>query len=272
MELPYRDLLARYRSAAAAQGGGIFRTRQVRDLTVIDLLGDLSFVVAVDSDGGIGPKPHDTVQTTGYVCGRFATRVPLMEIVACGALAVAAFDVLAVEMEPLGKEIIRGVRDELAGIGLGPDFPLSGSTEDNVPTTQTGMGVMVIGIVEQARFRPGTARTRDAVYCVGIPKSGPRHTVILGDPEIADAVAVLGAAAVEGVHDILPVGSRGIRYEAHQLAVSAQRGFTPATECAIDVGISAGPSTCFLVSGAEGLTESLRDRTHKPVSIVGRIS
>jgi len=267
----YHDLLIRYRAAAAKRDCSFLRTRQVRDLTLIELIGDLSFVVAIDSDGGIGPKPHDVVQSSGYLCGRFATRVPLMEIVACGAVPVAAFDALAVEMEPLGREIIRGVREELASIGLRADFPLSGSTEDNVPTSQTGIGVMVLGIAEESRFRPGRARQHDTVYCVGVPKSGPRHAVVLGDPEIADVVAVLDAANVKGVHDILPVGSRGVTYEAHQLAASARMGFSVSIECPIDLGASAGPSTCFLVSAEEGIADMLRESTQKPVAIVGRI-
>jgi len=267
----YRDLLSRYRAAALRRDGSCLRTRQVRDLTLITLIGDLSFVVAIDSDGGIGPKPQDVVQTSGYLCGRFGTRVPLMEIVACGAVPVAAFDALAVEMDPLGREIIHGVRDELASIGLRADFPLSGSTEDNVPTSQTGMGVMVLGIVEETRFRPGKARRHDTVYCVGVPKSGPRHAVVLEDPEIADAIAVLDAADVEGVHDILPVGSRGITHEASQLAASARMGFSVNTGSPVDLGASAGPSTCFLVSATEGVADMLREKTRKPVAIVGEI-
>lgn len=267
----YHDLLSRYRAAAGKRDSSFLQTQQVRDLTLIRLIGDLSFVVAIDSDGGIGPKPLDVVQSDGYICGRFATRVPLMEILACGAVPVAAFDALAVEMEPLGREIIRGVRDELASIGLRTDFPLSGSTEDNVPTSQTGIGVMILGIVEELRFRPGRAGQRDTVYCVGVPKSGPRHAVVLGDPEIADAVAVFDAADVEGVHDILPVGSRGIANEASQLAASARRDFSVNSECPIDVNASAGPSTCFLVSGEEGIADNLRRSTRKPVAVVGRI-
>ena len=64
------------RYASARRGRGEFPSRQVRDLTVLDLGNGFSLVVAVDSDGGIGPREHDVVPVTDYVLGRFAMRVP----------------------------------------------------------------------------------------------------------------------------------------------------------------------------------------------------
>ena len=54
------------------------RLRKVRDLTLVRVAGPNYLVLACDSDGGIGPKPQDTVSTTGYWLGRVAARVPLM--------------------------------------------------------------------------------------------------------------------------------------------------------------------------------------------------
>ena len=71
--------------SAARRGDGGFACEQVRDLTKIALGGGFSLVIAVDSDGGIGSRDHDIVRVPEYVLGRFAARVPLMEIIACGA-------------------------------------------------------------------------------------------------------------------------------------------------------------------------------------------
>ncbi len=153
----FEDLLARL-YAQAKRGDGGFTCEPVRDLTKIDLGNEFSMVVAVDSDGGIGSRANDLVKVPEYVLGRFAVRVPLMEILSCGAIPIAAFDMLTVPMDELGKEIIRGVRDELAEARLGADFPLSGSTEDNVPVRSTGVATAVLGLVHQDDFRPGSSK------------------------------------------------------------------------------------------------------------------
>lgn len=261
-----------YAKAKTTPHHGVFRTSQVRDLLLIELNGDFFFVTAVDSDGAIGPKPNDRVKVSGYEAGRFATRVPLMEILASGAVPVAAFDALAVEMEPLGREIIRGVREELSSIGLADDFPLSGSTEDNIPTTETGMGVVILGIAKKEDFRPGSSKDHDEVFVVGTPKCGPEDMVDLADREIADSASVSRILKVSGVHDILPVGSKGILYEAGELARTAGLTFLRNETVSVPLSKSAGPSTCFLVSAAPDMKAVLESASQRPVHSIGRLS
>jgi hypothetical protein len=249
----------------------VFQTFQIRDLTVVDILDGFYLVTAVDSDGAVGPKEHDVVHVGGYECGRFGTRVPLMEILACGAIPIAAFDQLSVEMFPTGQEIIRGVRDELTSVGLPNDFPLSGSTEDNLPTVQTGMGVVIVGIVAKSDFRPGSSKSGDNIYCIGIPKSGPDDIIRLDDSEIADAKTVTSVCRSIPVHDVLPVGSKGISYEADQLGTTAHRTVTMKDDCPLSLEKSGGPTTCFLISIAGAQTEILKDLAKKPVFHVGTV-
>jgi selenophosphate synthetase-related protein len=264
-------IIDRYIAARRDLSRPLLGTRQVRDLTVFELSEDLLLVVAADSDGGIGPKPDDVVRVSAYECGRFGTRVPLMEILSSGSVPLAAFDLLAVELQPTGQEIIRGVKDELLSVGLPRDFPLSGSTEDNVPTKQTGMGVVVLGLAVQKDFRPGSSRSGDEVFCVGLPKSGPSDTISLHDTEIADGRTVLELSAVEGIHDILPVGSKGILYEAYEVARCADLKFLADSTCPLNMRKSAGPSTCCLVSAASGTLRELQQVVQKPVHVVGSI-
>jgi hypothetical protein len=269
-DVSYYRLIEMYNKARENAGIVPYPSSQIRDLTVLQLVGDMQMVVAVDSDGAIGEKESDVVKVTGYECGRFGARVPLMEILASGAVPVAAFDALAVEMEPYGRSIIKGVRDELSSIGLPDTFPLSGSTEDNIPTVQTGIGVVIIGIVSKHDFKPGTSMPGDRVLCIGIPKSGPNDHISLEDPDIADSKTVAQLRNIDGVHDILPVGSKGVLYEANELARIAGLTFQK-QDSVIDMVKSAGPSTCFLVSTNETARDILQEKTDKPVNLIGSL-
>ena len=223
------------------------RVTKCRDLTLVRLAGPFYLVIACDSDGGIGPKPNDTFKAPPFVLGRLATRVPLMEVVASGARPLILVDTLSVEMEPTGRAIIQGVQYEARLAGMTDADMLTGSTEDNVPTTATGMGVTVIGLAEEKGLRPGRARRDDLVVCVGIPKTAPRDTVDPDDPEIADLPAVTALAGRDCVHDILPVGSHGGEYECRQMAAACGMRYIPIPS-EIDMVKSAGPSTCVLIS------------------------
>src|SRR5262249_17941012 len=103
------QLLAAARGDVGALGGW----RRGRDLSVLTIVPGVLLVVACDSNGGIGPKPRDTVATSGYELGRLAVRVPLEEILACGATPLLLIDTLNVEREPTGAAILAGVRDEM---------------------------------------------------------------------------------------------------------------------------------------------------------------
>lgn len=246
--------------------------RKVRDLSVVPVTDEFNMVVACDSDGGIGPKKHDFVEVPGEVLGRFAVRVPLMELLSAGAIPVLVVDTLTVEMEPSGRDIIDGIRTELALVGLDPDKVLTGSTEDNVPTVQTGVGIVVIGCVTENDFKPGSSQDGDLVVCVGTPKSAPDDEVDLSDPEIADILCARTLAKLDFVHDILPVGSKGIIHEQSELAESAGLVIQSQPDQGLDIYKSGGPSTCVLASLSEEKLDFLKAAVGQPVYRVGRLT
>ncbi|NLJ60234.1 MAG: hypothetical protein GX338_04710 [Firmicutes bacterium] len=245
------------------------RLSQRRDLTLVRLAGTFYLVIACDSDGGIGPKPNDTVPAPPELLGRFAARVPLMEMVASGARPLVLVDTLSVEMEPTGRQIIEGVRIEAHLAGMVGENVVTGSTEDNVPTTATGVGVTAIGIAEERQLRQGKSEPGDVIVCVGIPKSAPHDTVTIDDPEIADIPTAISISLIPHVRDILPVGSKGIHHEALQMAESAHLELELSPECRLDTAKSAGPSTCILASLPEASLSEFQDAISKPVSVVG---
>jgi selenophosphate synthetase-related protein len=244
----------------------------VRDLSVLTIAPGVLLVVACDSNGGIGPKPRDTVATSGYELGRLAARVPLEEMLACGATPLLLIDTLNVEREPTGVAILAGVRDEMRDAGMDGASALNGSTEDNVLTVATGVGIVVLGLATEARFRPGRAQAGDAVLCVGIPKSAPRYHVVSDDLDILRPSAVRALAAMDAVRDILPVGSRGVLAEAHDLAASANLTFAPDANASIDLTASGGPGTCCLVTVVPGTISHLTSLPDlPPIAAIGTL-
>jgi hypothetical protein len=257
----------------SANGTAVTATRRVRDLTLLDVAVDTTVVVACDSVGGIGPKEADTVPAPADAVGHFAARVPLLEVLACGATPVLVVDTVCVEAKPTGALIIDAVRDIAGQVGLRDALNVTGSTEDNIETRATGVGVTVIGVVRPADFLPGRARAGDVVVCLGRPLSAPAHDIYVGHPEMVAVDEVRAAMAVPGVHEALPVGSRGTRYELAELAACARLGVDIDETSGIDLDSSGGPATCVLLScddGALGQLRALRDDL--PVTPVARLT
>jgi len=243
----------------------------IRDLTVIHLTDEYSIIIAVDSDGGIGPLEGDTFKCDPYQLGHFAMRVPLLELLSCGASPLAAFDMLSLPMNEVGKEIVRGVKDELKLANLGDDFPLSGSTEDNVPTNMTSIGTTIIGLVHNNDFNIGKTQINDFIVCVGLPKSAPDDVILLNDDEIINQNDIYKILELVGVHEILPVGSKGVENESHQLAQTVDLEIEIFKDQNIDIIKSGGPSTCVLVSCVADTFHELVKTMQVPVNVIGKI-
>lgn len=268
-----RDLS--YLRVGGSIGGGAGSMDHLDHLA--DLLDDDVLVVACDSDGGLGPKPADTVAVDAGELGRFATRVPLLETVAAGATPVLVVDTLSVEMDPTGRAILDGVLAEAADAGLAPEA-VTGSTEDNVPTVATGVGVTVLGRARVGSLRAGSARAPFSVVLLGRPMSAPAELFGSDHPEVVTVPVLMAAMEVDGVVEALPIGSRGVMHEYEQLAVSA--GAVPRTPppsaWPVAPNQSGGPSTACLLAVASvepavvaPLVEHLAALTSRPAWWLG---
>lgn len=244
-------------------------TRQIRDLTIIDLRHGESLVVACDSAGAVGPKELDEVKVSNYILGRFISRVALMEVVASGAIPILVTDALAVEMEPSGAEIIAGIKDELKQLGLEDQVRITGSTEENFVAKQSGVGITVIGIGETEKLRLISAKPGDELLCLGLPKVGSEVT--LTDPEIITARTFMDLLGDQEVHEVVPVGSKGILYEARTLAETNGLELELNPECGLPLKKSGGPATCAIVAAAPGFGNKLARILSLPIDLVGRI-
>ncbi|HVJ47623.1 alpha-ribazole kinase [Desulfitobacterium sp.] len=224
-----------------------------RDVEVSLLKGEQCLVIACDSSGAIGSKVLDVVQVPEHITGRFTARVALLEVLAAGAEPKMLTVAISNEDDPTGEGILKGVREEIKSLDLA-QLPLVISTEKNMITQQTGLGISVIGVADSSALRLATTQIGDFIYGLGLPKVGP-DVADPEDPEIIRGEHIRNLLGQQGVHDIIPVGSQGIRGEAESLACSAKGKLILNFTCAIELNKSAGPATALIFSTAQKIQE-----------------
>ncbi|GAB6173035.1 hypothetical protein JCM15765_25130 [Paradesulfitobacterium aromaticivorans] len=225
-----------------------------RDVEVAMLTDGQCLVAACDSCGAIGEKEYDIVKVTPYLVGRLTVRVALLEVLAAGAVPQIVTVAVSNELNPTGDGILAGVKDELKFTEKG-SLPVAVSTEKNMPTSQTGLGISIVGTCRREELRIATSQGGDNVYCLGLPKVGS-EVQSPDDEEIVQGKHVLSLVKIKGIHDIVPIGSQGIRREADLLAENVGCDFIPDCSSQVDWKKSAGPSTCLIFTSPAELTAS----------------
>jgi selenophosphate synthetase-related protein len=242
------------------------------DVSILKLPTGHAVVVGSTSSGGIGPKKMDKVRVEGRVLGKFLARVALMDVAATGAFPMLLSVTLGVEKEPSGHEILEGVRNECRVFGLDPNQVLMENTEDNVETVQTGAGVTVVGFANEEELRLGKTSPGDLIVAIGKPKVGDEVLPAEVKGEIADLKNVALLSQKNYVHDIAPVGTFGIAYEARMMAHAVGRQLEiEETKKEVDLVKSAGPATVVLITMAPEKLDELTLLIRKPISVVGKI-
>lgn len=234
-----------------------------RDLTLAPVPGG-TVVVAADSCGSTGEKPGDFLKCPPYHCGRVSARVVLFELLSIGAEVLILADGICSEMSPTGEAIIHGFSDELKLAGLSPDC-LTGSTEENFPTAMTGVGTAAVGYLPGA-FIPPSCQAGDIILCIGTPLVGMDflHNT---DLPIATYAHLQALKANPMVREVIPVGSKGIAYEARTAAKLHGLSAQLETQCALDLRQSGGPSSCVLAVASPDALPHLREQF--PTTLVG---
>lgn len=273
MSIDIKSLLNDYNELnnLSISGKSTKKVEKIRDLSVLNLIGDISLIVACDSNASNGEKINDTHKNVYLETAVSALKVPLMEVLATGAMPLIIANNLCVEIDPHGKRIIEIMKIELENAGLWDYVQLTGSTEDNMVTTQTGIGVTVIGIVSKDNFKVGKTQAGDVVMCVGLPQSGIEKPYSERDYNVAKISTVKKLRELAYVHEILPIGSKGALYEANELAKTCGKKFKQYDDCEIDLLTSAGSSTAVLVSVEQDNIEKLIEDVDIPVYKIGEI-
>ena len=73
------------------------------------------------------------------------------------------------------------------------------------------------------------------------------------------------------INEAIPVGSKGILYEAQTIAEGSHLKLRLAQQLKVDVGKSAGPSTVILASLPKHQLPNVHDKISKPINIIGQL-
>lgn len=244
--------------------------QKYRDVQLIEWQQEKYLAIACDISAYIGPKEEDIVKVDALTAGYYGTIVPLMELLSIGAKPISVTDTLGVEMNPTGLKIIEGVKKAMVEADI-PQVCLSGSTEDNMPTRSTSVGVTVVAELEKKRLKAYEPKAGQEVWLVGLPKMGSvfLEEEILGNMgEVLTIAVVKHLRGLEGLGHMLPIGSKGIGQELdvllalNHLKINLQ-------QVPVDMTVSAGPSTCLLMTCRQGLVESMKEGLGLPLNYLG---
>lgn len=216
-----------------------------RDLTVVPVTEQDCLVIACDSCGGIGLKNADIFKMIPRYVAKFTARVALTEVMCSGAWPVTISNGVACEMKPTGEEMILGIQDELKNAGI-TDIVLTGSTEETFSTNMTALAITVIGTAKKSELKFRQATKGDRLILFGSPRVGAEV-----DLESTGFYAeIRRLLPMPEVKEMVPVGSKGVAYEAEMIAALNSAVFKP-YKTKIDCVKPAGPATCMLVLCAE---------------------
>ena len=241
------------------------------DVSILKVPTGHALVAGSTSSGAVGPKKMDRVKVNGRVLGKFLARVALMDVTATGAFPVLLSVTLGVEKEPTGNAILEGIRHEAKSLGLDPNQVLMENTEDNFETVQTGVGLTVVGLVNEDELRLGKTCPGDLIVAIGKPKVGDEVIAAEARGEIADLKNVTQLSQRSYVHDIWPVGGFGIASEARMMAYGVGRQLKLWEVQGLDLNKSAGPATVVLATISKENLEDLTSLIPKPICVIGEI-
>jgi selenophosphate synthetase-related protein len=225
------------------------RIASPRDILLFDTGQGGVLASAVDSCGGVGSLPADSLSVDPVLVGEMTARVALLEVLSVGALPV--FASIAISSGPdTAKPLLAGVKK-----ALGRALPLNISTEKNMPARMTALGVTVTGLCKKEDLLTGRAQNGDILYCAGLPRVGAE--TLKPDAVLFEQKHITALLADPLVHSLLPVGSAGIAAESKILAAESGLSCALYKNPPIDIDKSAGPATCAIFAAAGPLRPSI---------------
>jgi len=245
--------------------------KQVRDLTLISIDENRYMGISCDSCGAIGNKEYDVVKAPPHIVAYQTAKVVLAELLSMGFEPILLSDGLAVEMNNTGKELIEGFSKALSMLKT-CKVHMTGSTEENMKTVQTSMGVTCIGICDKNKLKYKKTKVNNICVnniCVllGLPLVG--NDVVNNPDKILDISDYENLYLSSFINEILPIGSRGISSELNDLCEYNNLKFMYNNDITIDISTSAGPSCCCILTIDSNDIDNLKKLINKPIELLG---
>lgn len=240
--------------------------KQIRDLTLISIDDKRCLGISCDSCGAIGLKEHDVVKASPQITAYQTAKVVLAELMSMGFTPLVMADGLAVEMYDTGRQLIEGFNKALAELKI-CKVHLTGSTEENIKTVQTSMGVTGIGICDKEKIKYKKTIKNDICLLIGIPLVG--NDVVNNPDKIMSITDYESLYLSEKINEILPIGSRGISAELDELCEYNNLSFKYEKNITVDLKKSGGPSTCCIITTDKKNIKVIEAMTDKPVQVLG---
>jgi hypothetical protein len=236
----------------------------MRDIITIRSSALDEIIIGTDNSGGIGTKEEDFVVAEDDLTAYFSARVALMEVMSAKGIP---FSVLLHNFsgDDRWEPYCKGIERALTEAGA-VDIPVSGSSESNFPLRQSALGVTVLGKREISDAdEPTLPQMGYAV--IGQPLVG---NLLLERMEKAAPLSLFSQCCQSPlIEDIIPVGSKGILEELKVISKNKEL-IGKHVSCSLDINISGGPSTCFIINFAEKnryLVEGLTGNHYHPILI-----
>ena len=239
--------------------------KQIRDITIIDFDENRYLGIACDSCGGIGYKEQDMVKASPQLTAYHTGKVVLAELMSMGFTPFILADGLAVEMNDTGKQLIEGFNEVLSKLSF--DVHLTGSTEENIRTVQTSMGITCIGLCDKDKLKFNKTKSGDLCLIIGLPMVG--NEVVNNPDKALDIEDFEKLFHCDFIKEMLPVGSRGIECELNDLLKYNGLNFKYESNLSIDLKKSGGPSTSCIVTLSKDNLEEIKSIIKKPINIIG---
>jgi len=116
----------------------------------------------------------------------------------------------------------------------------------------------VIGVAGEGELKTGKSSRGDLIVTVGLPYFGHEGLLAKARGEIADLSDLSTLLYSSQVHDVIPVGFKGIPYETNVIAKSSNLKVSFVEEAKVDLFRSAGPSTVLLAAIPKSNLDRLR--------------
>jgi hypothetical protein len=217
----------------------------MRDVSIIPSSSNEEIVVGTDNSGGIGRKEEDVVKVDDRITAYYSTRVAVMEVLAVKA---KPFSVIIHNFsgDQVWEAYKQGAETALKEAEL-EEVHITGSTESNFPLKQSALGITVLG----KRSVVKNEKVLEDGYSYAVIGSPLTGNQVLENMELAAPLSLFTKCCKHSaILNLIPVGSKGILEELRVLTGDASLT-EKNVECPLDIFVSGGPSTCFLVKFRE---------------------